>query len=210
MDSIKSLSNGKSPGQDGFGIEFYKKFAGKIIPVFHRILYLISHSTKACGQSTNFGKLGQNARKILVYCMVMAKRCILKLWNLNFLSVWSPVLLSVPQTSSEDATITSWTLPFFYLTIMIILSFVILLSCQVNFLIYNVFFSCEMFYLYLSYFALWDGKGPRNPGWTGKQTQRLYERSRIDNKTDFFFLNRHRKLSIIQLELRWLSWDWFR
>lgn len=61
MDSIKSLPNGKSPGQDGFGVEVYKKFAGKIIPAFHRIL---SHSTKVCGQSTNLGKLGHNARKI--------------------------------------------------------------------------------------------------------------------------------------------------
>lgn len=76
MDSIKSLLNGKSLGQDGFGIEFYKKFAGKIIPIFHRVL---SHSSKACGQSTNFGKLGHNARKILVYSKVMAKECILKL-----------------------------------------------------------------------------------------------------------------------------------
>lgn len=25
--------------------------------------------------------------------------------------------------------------------------------------------SCEMFNLYLSHVALWEGKGPRNPGW---------------------------------------------
>lgn len=50
------------------------------------------------------------------------------------------IVPSVPQTSSEDAKITSWTLPFFYLTIMMVLSFVILLSCYVNFLFYAIFF----------------------------------------------------------------------
>lgn len=37
-DSIKSLTNGKAPGPDGFGAEFYKKFSGQISPLLWRML----------------------------------------------------------------------------------------------------------------------------------------------------------------------------
>lgn len=36
-DPIKSLQIGKSPGTDGLGIEFYKKFANQIAPLLHRM-----------------------------------------------------------------------------------------------------------------------------------------------------------------------------
>lgn len=41
LDSIRSMQNGKSLGPDGFGVEFYKKFANQITPILHR---MFSHS----------------------------------------------------------------------------------------------------------------------------------------------------------------------
>lgn len=42
-DSIKSFTNGKAPGPDGFGAEFYNKFSEQISPLLWRML---SHSTE--------------------------------------------------------------------------------------------------------------------------------------------------------------------
>lgn len=44
MDTIKSFDNGKAPGPDGFGVEFYKKFARQVSPLLQRML---SHSIDA-------------------------------------------------------------------------------------------------------------------------------------------------------------------
>lgn len=41
LDSIRSMQNRKNPGPDGFGVEFYKKFANQITPILHR---MFSHS----------------------------------------------------------------------------------------------------------------------------------------------------------------------
>uniref|UniRef100_A0AAR2J9L9 Reverse transcriptase domain-containing protein n=1 Tax=Pygocentrus nattereri TaxID=42514 RepID=A0AAR2J9L9_PYGNA len=43
IDSIKSFPSAKAPGPDGFGIEFYKKFASQITPL---LLRMFIHSTK--------------------------------------------------------------------------------------------------------------------------------------------------------------------
>lgn len=42
-DSIQSFTNGKAPGPDGFGPEFYKKFSRQISPL---LLRMLSHSTE--------------------------------------------------------------------------------------------------------------------------------------------------------------------
>lgn len=44
LDSIRSMQNGKNPGPDGFGVEFYKKFANQITPILHR---MFSHSVES-------------------------------------------------------------------------------------------------------------------------------------------------------------------
>ena len=36
-DAIRSLHNGKSPGPDGYVVEFYKKFADQVTPILHRM-----------------------------------------------------------------------------------------------------------------------------------------------------------------------------
>ena len=41
VDSIKSFPNGKGAGPDGFGIEVYKKYSGKLAPL---LLRMITHS----------------------------------------------------------------------------------------------------------------------------------------------------------------------
>ncbi len=56
MESIKSLKNGKSPGPDGFGNEFYKKFSDLLVP----------HLNKMFGQAFDNGELPHTLNEAII------------------------------------------------------------------------------------------------------------------------------------------------